>query len=137
MSWDTHFPSDPELDEIKQLLGARTIHEQLGVNIDTSWRYASPGEAIAQDTVLQSIIRRMHTIYGEYAVRLAANNASDDTAYRSMYDTALMRTWWEKFGDTVELRGSADVGEAGGRLGSDNGTDANTPAQPHEEGDGG
>lgn len=124
---DKHFPNDRELDDIKQLLGARTIHYQLGIDIDKSWA------GVADPAVLSQIEKRMLDIFGSYAIRAASGN-NDPTAYHSMYDTAMMRIWWEKFGDTVDVRRSVGNGEVGGRLGAVDGTDANTPTQLHEEG---
>jgi hypothetical protein len=119
-----HFPSDRELDEIKQLLDTRTIHIQLGANPDV--------DSAATDAVVGQVQNRMLKIFGQHALGNAARNESSP-AYQSMYDTALMRIWWEKFGDTVNVRRSTGDGEAGGRLGAVDGADADNTTELHKE----
>lgn len=113
-------PSDKELDDIKQLLGARTIHLQLGCDPDSI--------AAAQIDFICRIEDRMHEIFGHEAVKKASISALTSTAaeqesqaraFHSMYDTALMRIWWEKFGDTYDVRGGPGASAAGGGLGAD------------------
>jgi ABC-type sulfate transport system substrate-binding protein len=138
MTWDKHFPSDRELDDIKQLLDTRTIHIQLGANPDV--------ESSQSIAVVEAVEKRMREIFGEHAVKQARSalaaltaqeiyDGADGTrAFHSMYDTALMRIWWEKFGDTVDVRRSVGNGAVGGRLGSADGADADEAAQPLQEG---